>query len=186
MNNRGLPDPRLYPQFDFSFKGLKNTFDKYSLEKDTDGNCIAIDRTNGMKITDKLTIDRVKFSIAWIRATEFERSRTTSDTSVVTEQDYEYAFNDGARKTYSIVMNSIQDQLLTTGDIDPIQVVDATKTSTYKYSQSIATGLFSQQKYAQATNDWARHAIPNSLQQTSPVITYEQAVQLTHQSGRRL
>lgn len=173
MNNI---DTKLYPQYNFRFSGVKDTFDKYTLGKDKIGNIVAVDRNSGNLIHDELFINRVKFSLSWVMATMKSHSRTTSDTSYVTEQDYEHAFSENAAKTYAIIMSEIQRELTTTGNIDPIDVVQSTEVLNYKYARAYAENLFSQKKFVEATNKWARYAIPNALPQTEELLTYEEAI----------
>lgn len=173
MNNI---DTKLYPQYNFRFDGVKDTFDKYTLGKDKNGNLVAVDRNSGVFISDELMIDRVKFSLSWVLATMNSHPRTTSDRSYVTEQDYEYAFSEDARKTYAIIMSEIQRELTTTGNINPIEIVQSTEDFNYKYAKSYAENLFSQKKFIEATNKWARHALPNALPQTEELLTYEETI----------
>lgn len=173
MNNI---DTKLYPQYNFRFDGVKDTFDKYTLGKDKNGKLVAIDRNSGVFISDELMIDRVKFSLSWVLATMYSHPRTTLDRSLVTEKDYEYAFSEEARKTYSIIMNEIQKELTTTGNINPIEVVQSTEDFNYKYAKRYAENLFSQKKFVEATNKWARHALLNALPQTEELLTYEEAI----------
>lgn len=164
-----------YPQYNFRFSGVKQTFDNYTLGKDKNGNIVAIDKNNGTYISDELIIDRVKFSLSWVMATMNSHPRTTPDSTTVTEQDYQYAFSEDARKTYAIIMSEVQKQLTTTGNIDPIQVVQSTEGFNYKYAKAYAINLFSQKRFIEATNRWVRYAIPNALPQTEKLLTYDEA-----------
>lgn len=55
----------LYPQYDFSFNGLRNTYNKYDLYKEENGDYYIKDKELGMKITDPLIISKVSFSKIW-------------------------------------------------------------------------------------------------------------------------
>ena len=172
MNNI---DTELYPDYNFRFSGVKDTFDNYNLGRDENKKIVAVDRKSGAIITDELIIDRVKFSLSWVMATVKSHSRTTIDESIVTDQDYKYAFSEDSRKTYAIIMGEIQKELTTTGNINPIDVVQATDGFNYKYAKSYAENLFSQKRFVEATNKWARHALPNALPQTEELLTYDEA-----------
>ena len=54
MNN---VDTNLYPEYNFRFNGVKDTFDKYDIAKDSNGNTVVVDRTGGWHIGDELIID---------------------------------------------------------------------------------------------------------------------------------
>ena len=73
-------------------------------------------------------------------------------------------------------MSEIQRELTTTGNINPIEIVQSTEDFNYKYAKSYAENLFSQKKFVEATNKWARHALPNALPQTEELLTYEEAI----------
>lgn len=161
--------------YNFRFGGVRGTFDKYTLGKDDNGNLVAVERKTGTMHTDELIIDRVKFSIAWVKATMNSHPRTSPNGLNVTNQDYEYAFDENARKTYATIMACINYQLLTTGDIDPLEVIEDAGTLNYKYASEYARQLFSQKKFAEATDTWARRAIPNALPKTHPTLTEQEA-----------
>lgn len=175
MNNI---DTNLYPQYNFRFDGVKDTFDKYDICKDPDGNTIVVDRINGQHIADELIIDRVKFSFSWVLSIMKSHPRETITTHKLTELDYEHAFSDDARKTYARIMSEIQRELTTTGNINTLDVVHSTEDIQYKYAKTYAENLFSSKKYIKAIDKWARHAIPNALPQTKETLTYIEAVNL--------
>lgn len=173
MNNA---DTNLYPEYNFRFNGVKDTFDKYEIVKDSNGNTVVVDRTGGWYIGDELIIDRVKFSYSWVLAIMKVRSSETVDTRRLTAQVYEHAFSDDARKVYARIMGEIQRELTATGNINTLDVVNAAGNVPYRYARSYAESLFSSKKCIKALEKWARHAIPNALPQTKETLTYIDAV----------
>ena len=178
-------DINLYPQYNFRFDGVKNTFDNYTLGKDEKGNLVAIGKKDNLICNDQLIIDRVKFSIAWAKATQNAHSRTTTSTEF-NEYDYEYAFNQGARETYATMMNCINKQLLTTGNIDLFEIINDVKNVPYKYSEAYVTNLFSKKIYIEALDKWSRHAIPNALPSTQPLMTLEELKSLENDNTNKM
>ena len=166
-------DYKMYPQYNFKFSGLKETFDKYYLSKDETDQLFVIEKASGTKISDPLIIDRMKFALSWMEATKKSHSRTTSDPKT-TEQDYEYAFNEGAKLTYATMMSCIQKQLLTTGNIDYNEIIEYAKEINYKYSVDYITNLFSEERFVKALDTWSRRAIPNALPATRSLETLEE------------
>lgn len=165
MNNI---DPRLYPQYNFKLSGVKETYDKYYLAKDSRGELVAVEKKTNTVVVDPLIIDRLKFSLSWVESVKNSISRNTTD-SATNERDYEYAFNDEAHITYATMMSCIQKQLLTTGNIDVNEILEDEKKVTYKYATKYIENLFSKERYAKAVDKWARHAIPNALPATKEI-----------------
>lgn len=182
MNNI---DPKLYPQYNFKFDGVKDTYDKYYLAKDTNGELAAVEKSTNTVIKDSLIIDRVKFAIAWAKSTQTAHPRTTPN-SEFNEKDYEYAFNEGARLTYASMMTCINNQLLTTGNIDPIEVLSYVENTNYKYSVEYVKNIFSKKIYVEALDKWARHAIPNALEPTQELMTLDELNKVENNSIHKM
>ena len=182
MNNI---DINLYPQYNFKFDGVKNTFDNYTLGKDEKGNLVAISKKDNSICIDQLIIDRVKFSIAWAKSTQYAHSRSTPYPEF-NERDYEYAFNQGARETYAVMMGCVNKQLLTTGNIDLLEIINEVKKISYKYSEGYVKNLFSKKIYVEALDKWSRHAIPNALPSTQPLMTLEELQSLESNNTHKM
>ena len=171
----------------YTLNGIKEIFDKYSLKKNERGIDIVIDRKTGNVVDDLSLRDKVKFSIAWVKATQYERSRTTLNKNLVTQEDYCCAFDKGSKITYAKIMNTIHKELITTGNIDPIEIVDECANVPYSHAQSIARGLLSRESYANVVDKWARLAYPDALEKNRPVYTYMQSLeQQPYREGKRI
>lgn len=182
MNN---VDPKLYPQYNFKFDGLKDTYDNYYLEKAKDGDLVAVEKSTNKVIKDELILDRVKFAIAWVKSTQYAHPRTTPNPEF-NEYDYEYAFNEGARLTYASMMTCVNKQLLTTGNIDPFEILDYIENTNYKYSKDYVKNIFSKKIYVEALDKWARHAIPNALEATQELMTLDELNNLENKNIHKM
>lgn len=169
MNNI---DTKLYPQYNFRFSGVKDTFDNYTLGRDVDEKLILKDKRDGTITTNKLMIDRMKFCISWFNSVGesiglgLPKDFTLEDKKII----YNYAFKyDSAKVAYSQIMTIISKQLKSTGNIEPEEI----KRNLLKYDENaynIANKLFDEQRYLNAVDRWARYAIPDALQPTKPLL----------------
>ena len=164
-----------HPEFDITFESLKNTFDNYGIAKDSNGNYVAIDKNSNTVITDPMIIKRAQFAKTWY----YSIAENCSTPNInMTREDmesdpylYERVFNDGAKETYEFVMNEIQQQMLSTGNVDPGKIADtlaATKAAgrtTYKYEDDALYGMFASDKRAQSVIDWVKSATPDAVSQ---------------------
>lgn len=171
-----IHNPELYPQYDFSFVGLRKTYDNYELSKINNQIVCKYKRSSDI-YTSEIMIDRMKFAYIWMKATQYKRSRTTTDTSIITDNDYSYAFNNGASDTYNVIMNNIQKQITETGNIDTLEVFDCIEKmpTNYKYANSIAEYLFSNRGCIEIMYNWVNLATPESLKRTSSFQTLDEA-----------
>ncbi|MFA7688545.1 MAG: hypothetical protein WCX96_00435, partial [Bacilli bacterium] len=176
ISTKTLSDPNLYPQHDFSFGGLKKTFTDYDLQKDGEGKLVAFNKKMNINYIDPLTIARAKFAKAWFEANISSRSISGPSLDGNDKNAVEkYIFDDGAKETYDIIKASIQQQLLKTGNVDVLEVLENVKLASYSGANSIAENLFSKSHFAKATVDWVRRATPNALPQIEPILTVEEA-----------
>ncbi len=86
----------------YQFEDVKSLFDRYNIIKQN-GEYAVVDRKTGIPYIDPQLVARVKFAHTWFLATEYGRSRMTIE-KVITKQDYEYAFNEGAKDTHDAIM----------------------------------------------------------------------------------
>ena len=121
-------------------------------------------------------MSRLKFSVAWVKSTQISHPRT-SPSKELTEHDYMLAFDYNARKTYAIMMAIIKEQLLKTGNINPLEIIDYIEkhSNEYsKYSSDYINNLFSKKIYVEAVDRWARYAIPDALMPTKELMTIDE------------
>lgn len=164
-----LPDPKLYPQYDFSFEGLKKCYDDYTLSKDDKGNSIAIEKSTGAIYADNLIVKKVRFANLWNKSAMSKQYDTSEKTN-------DYCFNNGARRTYEYIMNKSQQQLESTGNINTKNILRGAKEElnpSYKYTDDIIRKLFDNESQAQLLTDYFRLATPNAKRQTQATSTIE-------------
>lgn len=161
------------PQLDFSFDELKNTFDQYDLVKITNNGkeeYAVSDKKTGVITTDPMLIDKAKFAFQWFVAVKNSGLSLPSIDDNKANYDYvyeNYAFNENSKNVYDNLMSASQSHLRNTGNVDPQKLIQ----SMSKYMPGtdyarIIEHLFSQDKYAQATANYFRHATPDAKQQT--------------------
>lgn len=166
-NKVQFPDEK----YDFSFDGVKKTYDKYSFHVDHKGNFIITNKNTKIIYNDKISLIRAKFVLSWVSATLNKRTRHTILEQGLSDEDYFYAFNEKARDVYNVLMNEIQDQLLKTGNIDTSLLVNTIKECHYEYANSIVCGLFDHSNSAIATYDWVKLVTPDAMPKTSEITT---------------
>lgn len=148
----------LYPQYDFSFEGLKKTYDTYFLSRDENGQAIAVERNSNNIIADSLLINRLKFAMTWFDANSVTQKQPERDYSIGSI-DYKYSFqNEKTKEIYHQLMDTAKNQLLTTGTIDFVKVNDSFAAND-KHTHEIITNIASQQRYKKALETWVASSI---------------------------
>lgn len=144
----------------YSFETVKELFDEYELLEIEKGVLIAGGRKNHVLYDTVSLVAMVKFATAWVRATENERSRTTTDIKTVTEDDYKYAFSDQAKEVYDCIMANAGQAMAAGGRLMRQETLskEVSQDTGYKYASSIVKGLYSNDKYLQAFDTWVRKA----------------------------
>lgn len=144
---------------DFKFQEVKNLFDKYSL-KVIDGKWAVTDRKTSIPCFDEQFIAEVKFAHTWVKATEYNRSRTTTERQIVTPDDYQYAFNENAKAVYDSIMAYSQQVMQAAGTLYRPEVLkqEVEGAVKYKYAGSIVDGIYQEERYAKSFEDWVRYS----------------------------
>jgi len=144
----------------YSFETVKELFDEYELVKDGKGTIMAARRGSKIPYTDAGFVAMVKFATTWVRATEFQRSRQTTDLQVITEDDYKYAFSDQAKEVYDCIMANAGQTMAAGGRLMRQETLrtEVIRNNLYKYAPTIVDGLYSNSKYLQAFDTWVRNA----------------------------
>ena len=163
-----------YPQYNFRFSGLKDTYDKYVLLMDVDGKLIVKNKETKEVTSDKVMVARMKFCISWFDSVGLALGLGGPQDSTEENNKFKYhcAFRyNEAKVSYEQMMNIIYKQLKTTGNIDMKEISSIlSKEYGNKYGSNIVNKLSSKQKYLDAVNVWSRYAIPDALQQTKPLL----------------
>lgn len=163
-----------YPQYNFRFSGLKDTYDKYVLLRDADGKLIVKDKETKVVTSDKLMVARMRFCISWFDSVGLALGLGGPQDSTEENDKLKYHFvfrNDKIKASYTQMMTIICKQLKTTGNIDMKEISRILdKEYGNEYGYNIVNELSSNQRYLDAINDWSRYAIPDALQQTKPLL----------------
>ena len=175
QQKKTLPDPKLYPQYDFSFEGLKKTYDSYDLQrKEENGKeaWVAIDKKTKAVVTDSLTIDRTKFARQWVGSfinSGLSMPSIGNDTTNIEYINQNYAWNENAKNDYNNLMGTMQMQLRGTGNVSPKEASEFLQSCKQPgVHQTNFKHLFSSVKYSEATTNYFRYATPDAQPQTKP------------------
>lgn len=148
----------------YSFEQVKALFDQYHIQKLNGGKYAIVDRTTGAvwnENGDPNLVDNVKFSYTWLNATEYGRARTNPDSRVVTDDDYQYAFNLEAKKVYDAIMRIISPTMQATGHLlqcEPLVQEIKQLHGLRAHSELTVQGLYQNDRFIQAFFTWARKA----------------------------
>ena len=159
--------------FNYSFDGLKDTFNRYKIEKDKNNHIIIIDKISNSKIENEEIINRVKFATIWFKFMGSPVSIKVAEYDYKTR--YNYAFSDKTRVIYDNMMNVISNELITKGDIDVLELIKFFKDNNLDRIEDIKK-LFSEHTSIVALNRWFRNAIPDSMFPKKSVETYNEAI----------
>lgn len=161
-------------KYNFKFDNIKDTYKKYALVKDEEENLVALNKKTKEKISDQFIIDRLKFSLAWVVSFLSTLNRTT-DECLCSKEDYEIAFNDNAKKIYFIMMDKIQNQLVKTGNIDTIEIIENINKSNVDNADLYVKKFLSSKVVLEVLDKWIRYSINEALPRTKPLLTYKDA-----------
>lgn len=142
---------------DYSFENVKSLFDEFSL-KQVNGKWLAINRKNNISYEAEHLVSGVQFAHTWVKATEYNRSRNTNDPKIVTEDDYNHAFNEMTKVVYDEIMTqsrqllSIRPTLLLQPELLKKEVEAAIPG--YIRAGSIIEGLYQEERFAKSFINW--------------------------------
>lgn len=144
----------------YSLEEVRNLFEQFNLYTLDDGTYVAMRVGTKIYYSDPVFVEKVKFAHTWFAATKYGRSLPTIDAKQITESDYMYAFNDGAKETYDYIMAVVSPTMQATGhllreDVLKKEIVEALN---YKYAPSIVRGLYSQEHFQKSFENWVRMA----------------------------
>lgn len=139
----------------YDFDSLKHIYDNYEIRNDRNNNLVAVNINTGEYTYKEKIIDKVKFSNLWFLSTMYERSRESLN---LTQEDYNYAFNEGAKSTYNHLMYSVQNQIKNYGEVNSIELFEIVNKTNYKYTKSILEFLIKNQRNYEILNKWIKNA----------------------------
>ena len=168
----------MYDKERFGIDSIEKNFYKYELYVEN-GQYKVKERELGIGVLDPNIIDQAIFANLWIHATMYNRPRKELDESRIDKDDLTYAFGEEAKATYNKIMDSVCNQLMVTGDIEPTSVMEdvrISKSNSYKYDEDIIKGLFQNRKTTDAFVEWDNKATPFRRDPSKQVPTYEEAI----------
>lgn len=160
-------------EYDFSFHGLKDTYDRYDLGKDSSGSLIVTDKLSQSEINNSDIINRVKFSLIWFKVMGNPIGMKVADYDYKTR--YNNAFSEVAENIYDNMMKVINTQLIEEGDIDVLELVSYFEDNKIQGINELKE-LFSNERYVVALNRWFRMSVPDASFPKKSAETYKQAL----------
>jgi len=145
---------------DFTFDELKNLFYTFNLKQDIYGQYFIVNRQTGIPYNDGLVVDYVKFAHTWVYATTHNRS-LKKDSNIMTQEDYDYAFNEEAREVYNLIMNYSNQVLKHTGRmIGKERLIEYIRQNgiPVNYLKSIVDAIYSQENFYNSYEIWVRYS----------------------------
>lgn len=139
FNNAASLNANLYPQYDFSFNGLKNTYDGYDLYQGENDSYYVKDKRTGIKITDPLWVDRVMFSKTWVNVTEGD------------------SFSSNNKEIYDDIMSAVTRQ-----DNSDLNLEELRGNLGNPYSQYVIDKVASSPNYTMSLNKWVQRTNMNN------------------------
>ena len=146
---------------DYSLESVQKLFDRYNITKDTNENFVVVERGTNLAYDDSNFCEKVKFAHTWYAATKYERSSETENPKIITQEDYyNYAFSPKAKEVYNSIMALVSNNIVATGVLMNPQTLEneITEYVNYKYAKSIVRGLYSEDRFKSAFQNWVRMA----------------------------
>lgn len=153
-----------------SFSNLKETYEHYSVGTNTDGKTVAIEKETGYVIEDPKFVARVRFLAIW-RKSAIGNQDTKDEAASKAE-----CFNEESEKIFLELRGCIQKQLLKTGNINTLEVLNQMKVSPYKWARSTSRRLFRNEIQTEIVTDFFRSLLPKVKKQTKKTLTTSQAL----------
>lgn len=155
---------------DDTFENLKETYKNYNIGTNSDGKTVAIEKNTGYVIEEPKFVARVRFISIWRKAAI--GNKDTKDELASAEE----CFNTDSEGIYNEIKECIQRQLLKTGNIDTLEVLNLLKVSKYKWGRSTSRRLFRNEIQANIITDFFRSLTPKAKKQTKKTLTTSQAL----------
>ena len=155
---------------DETFDGLKKTYDNYKIGVNPEGGLIAIEKNTGYIKEEPEFVARVRFVALW-RKSSFGNLDIKDEENCVKE-----CFGDESKAVFSELSEVIQNQLVKTGNINTLDVINQMKESPYKWGRTTSRRLFRTNAYAETVTNYYRSITPNCKKQTKPTYSLLQAL----------
>lgn len=155
---------------EFSFENINNIYNNYILKPNGKLNKIAINKNTGEEITDSSFVCKLEFANIWRKSASGNLSDEEDEIALPV------CFGEEAKITYNKISKYSMIHLIKYGNIDTKEVLDITKTMSYKWSRQTARKLFKNAVQAQLLTDYYRLANPNAKEQVEKTLTTDQAL----------
>jgi NurA-like 5'-3' nuclease len=147
---------------DDSFETLKKTYDNYKVGVNPDGGLIAVEKSTGYVFDEAKFVARVRFLALW-RKSAFGNLDSKLEEECVSE-----CFSEESSKIYDEIKQIIQKQLIKSGNIDTLEILNKMKESPYKWGRVVSRRLFKTQAYVETVEDFFRSITKKAKKQTKP------------------
>lgn len=155
---------------DDTFENLEETYRNYNIGTNHSGKTVAIEKNTGYMIENPKFVARVRFVAIW-RKVAIGNKDTKDETASVEE-----CFNGDSQGIYNEIKECIQKQLLKTGNIDTLEVLNILKNSQYKWGRSTSRRLFRNEIQTEIVTEFFRSLTPKAKKQTKKTLTTSQAL----------
>lgn len=155
---------------DDSFENLKETYNHYCVGTNSKGKTVAVEKQTGYIIEDAKFVSRVRFLSIW------RKSAIGDQDSKDEEASKKECFNFESEKIFNNIKDCIQMQLIKTGNIDTLEVLNLLKQSEYKWARSTSRRLFRNEIQAEIVTEFFRSLTPKAKKQTKKTLTTSQAL----------
>lgn len=155
---------------DDSFENLKTTYFNYNVGTNTDGKTVAVEKNTGYVIEDSKFIARVRFLSIWRKAAIGNQDTKNEEASI------KECFSQESEAIYNDIKDCAQKQLLKTGNVDTLEILNFMKNSEYKWARSTSRRLFRNEIQTDIVTDFFRSLTPKAKKQTKKTLTTSQAL----------
>ena len=153
-----------------SFVNLIKTYENYTIGTNNNGKTVAVEKTTGYVIEEPKFVARVRFVGIWRKSAI--GNQDTKD-EVASKED---CFNKDSEAIYNQILECIKGQLLKTGNINTLEVLNEMKKSEYKWARSTSRRLFRNEIQTEIITEYFRSLIPKVKKQTQKTLTTSQAL----------
>lgn len=153
-----------------SFVNLIKTYENYTIGTNTNGKTVAVEKTTGYVVEEPKFVARVRFVGIWRKSAI--GNQDTKDEVASKEE----CFNKESEAIYNQILECIKSQLLKTGNINTLEVLNEMKKSEYKWARSTSRRLFRNEIQTEIITDYFRSLLPKVKKQTQKTLTTSQAL----------
>ena len=161
-----------------SFEEVKNLAKKYELKVDEDSSKISVvNRETQERIADPNIVPLALFANIWLSSAGIKKDFR----NIVPGE--EYAFNEGAKRTYDFFVDSMITSLEETGNVNTIDMFKNAEILSYKHSQEIIVSLFRTDYQSKFLTDFFRKRcnVANNNPTVQPLYNMPYAGSLAYQ-----